>query len=364
MSYPEPSSNLTLDRFGETLKTRVNQQVDASHSDYRQRYHSAPQPFLAVDRSAYVQAQGLKRALMEEYRGVALTEATEGEDFATQQGTCYHIKTIASAPISTIPLRQAQDRLSTDLKVLHGIRERTERTLKQSGYNSIKDLIAHERFGEIARRFWELIQTRDTYEIIEWLGRRYPRSHQLALCASGLLTQEQLVFIDIETLGLYAAPVILIGMAQSVDSTVTIHQFLLRSVDEEPAALIALLSYVNDDGAFVTFNGRSFDVPYLEQRLAYYGLKGNLQRAHFDVLPLSRRAWRDTSTDFKLTTLERRLVGKRRADVPSALIPDFYDSYMQTQNIGPLIAIIDHNRQDLLALVHIFSKLCAGEQLR
>jgi len=364
MSYPEPDSNLKLDRFGDKLKTRVNQRVNAAYSDCRQRYQFAPQPFFAVDRSEYVQAQGLKRALIEEYRGVDLTEATRGEDFTTEQGTCYHIKTIESTRLSTISLQQAQDHLSTDLKVLHGVREKTEHALKQSGYHSIKDLTTHDRYGETALRFWELIEKRDTYKVIEWLGRRYPRSHQLALYASGLLTQEQLAFVDIETLGLYATPIILIGMARSVDSTITIHQFLLRSVDEEPAALMALLSHVNDDCAFITFNGRTFDVPYLEQRLAYYGLQGNLQRAHFDVLPLSRRAWREMSTDFKLTTLERRLIGKRKADVPSALIPDFYDSYIQTQNIGPLIAIIDHNRQDLLALVHIFSKLCAGEQLQ
>ncbi len=248
--------------------------------------------------------------------------------------------------------------------MLHGIRERTEHTLRQNGYRSIEDLVAHDRFKDGALRFLELIEKRDSYALLEWLATRYARSHRLALLVSGLHTQEQLTFVDIETLGLYAAPVILVGLAQPDGPCVTVHQYLVRSFHEEPAALTALLSHISDECALVTFNGRSFDMPYIEQRLAYYGLYGDLRRAHFDVLPLSRRAWRGVSADFKLTTLEQQLIGTRKADVPSTLIPDFYDSYSRSQNVGPLVAIVDHNRQDLLALAHVFSKLCEGERRR
>ncbi len=364
MSHLERSPTLKLHKFGDKLKARVNEGIDAAYDGRHQAYHFAPQPCFAVDRNKYVQAQGLKRALMDEYHEVELADAVRGEEFITEQGACYHIETTEKARLSTIPSQHARERLSADVKVLYGIRERTEHTLKQSGYHSVKDLVAHDRFGDGALRFLELIEKRDTYGLLEWLGRRYERSHQLVLYVSGLHTQEQLMFVDIETLGLYATPIILIGIAQSVGPTVTVHQYLLRSVHEEPAALAALLSHINDESAFITFNGRSFDLPYLEQRLTYYGLGGDLQRAHFDVLPLSRRVWRGVSADFKLTTLERHLIGTRKADVPSALIPDFYDSYMRTQNVGPLIAIVDHNRQDLLALVHVFSKLCEEEQRR
>ncbi|MGZ4948677.1 MAG: ribonuclease H-like domain-containing protein [Halobacteriota archaeon] len=364
MIHLEQSPALKLNKLGDKLKARVDQGADAAYDGRHQAYHFASQPCFAVDRSEYVQAQGLKRTLMEEYHEVDLADAIRGEEFITEQGACYHIETTEKAQLSTIPSHHAREKLAADLKVLHGVRERTEHTLKQSGYHSVNDLVAHDRFGDGAHRFVELIEKCDTYELLEWLGRRYSRSHQLALSVSGLHAKEQLIFVDIETLGLYATPIILIGMAQSVGPTVTVHQYLLRSVHEEPAALAALLSHINDESAFITFNGRSFDLPYLEQRLAYYGLRGDLQRAHFDMLPLSRRAWRGLSADFKLTTLERLLIGKRKDDVPSALIPDFYDSYMRTQNIGPLIAIVDHNRQDVLALVHVFSKLCEGEQRR
>ncbi|MDD1721570.1 MAG: hypothetical protein LUP95_06255, partial [Euryarchaeota archaeon] len=111
----------------------MNQGADATYDDHYQAYHATPQPFFAVDRSEYVQAQGLKRTLMEEYHEVDLTEAIGGEEFLTEQGTCYHIETIERACLNTISPQQARDNLSDDFKVLNGIREKTERTLKQRG---------------------------------------------------------------------------------------------------------------------------------------------------------------------------------------------------------------------------------------
>ncbi len=361
MEYFEQPPNYRFSTLGDRLRVRVNREADTIDRDYAHAYRTASQPFFVVDRSEYTQAQGLKRALLDTYQGVGLEEAIGGEELVNEHGTCYHIETIERAHLSTISAQQAEDRLLADLKILHGIREKTEHMLKESGYRSLTDLVAHDRFGDGARRFLELIEKRDTAGILEWLGRRYSKSHQLALYASGLHTQDQLTFVDIETLGLYATPVVLLGVARLVGHAVAVHQYVLRSMHEEPAALAALLSHIDDGCALVTFNGRAFDIPYLEQRLAYYGLQGDLQRPHFDVLPLSRRVWRGISPDFKLTTLERHLIGARKADVPSALIPHFYDTYAQTQNVGPLVGIIEHNRQDLLALVHIFSKLCEGE---
>ncbi|HID94242.1 MAG TPA: exonuclease, partial [bacterium (Candidatus Stahlbacteria)] len=43
---------------------------------------------------------------------------------------------------------------------------------------------------------------------------------------------------------------------------------------------------------------------------------------------------------------------------PAALVPDFYATYLRTKNVGPLIAIIEHNRDDLITLASVFSKLC------
>jgi hypothetical protein len=85
-----------------------------------------------------------------------------------------------------------------------------------------------------------------------------------------------------------------------------------------------------------------------------------LQRAHFDVLHFARRKWRYETPDCRLHTLQEFLLGAREADIPSALVPEFYETYLRTHNVGPLLAIVEHNRQDLIGLAHIFSKVCEG----
>jgi len=356
----EGHSNQKLSRVGARIKSRVDQASDAADAERVGSSQFIPALFYSTDHNDYAQALALKRALIEQNDGKTLEEVTSGTELVTERGTCYCVETEERASLHTIPPKRARENLLADFKLLYGVRETTERGLKDRGYRSIADLVEHDRFGAEALRFLKLVETADTGELIEWIGRRFSRSHRLALHASGFHTPGQLLFVDLETLGLFSSPIIIIGVAEAVDETLTVRQYVSRNVGEEPAALAALLSHVNSSTALVTFNGRTFDVPFLEQRLAYYRIHGNLQRTHFDMLPFARRRWRGLTPDFKLASLEKHVIGGRQSDIPSALVPEFYETYLRTRNAGPLLAIIDHNRQDLIALAHIFSKICEG----
>jgi uncharacterized protein YprB with RNaseH-like and TPR domain len=61
-----------------------------------------------------------------------------------------------------------------------------------------------------------------------------------------------------------------------------------------------------------------------------------------------------------LATLQEYFLGAREADIPSAFVPEFYETYLRTGNVGPLLAIVEHNREDLVTLARIFSKVCEG----
>jgi uncharacterized protein YprB with RNaseH-like and TPR domain len=236
--------------------------------------------------------------------------------------------------------------------------EVTEAALKRGGIGSIADLADHPRFGGQARSILKMVAEGDTAELLDWIGRWFQKSHPLALLSSGFHREEDFILIDIETLGMFQRPIILLGLARVHGNEIRVDQYLLRRIDEEPAALAGLLTHLSGSSAFVTFNGRTFDIPYIRERLAYYGIRANLERPHFDVLHFSRRAWRDCVPDCKLTTLERCFLGiEREDDVPSALVPEFYESYMRTGNPGPLVPIVEHNRRDLLTLASLFSKL-------
>jgi uncharacterized protein YprB with RNaseH-like and TPR domain len=317
-------------------------------------------PFAAswVDYREYHEAQRLKSELLRMYRGKALEDVLPGEEVRTAYGVCYRLVTGESGSLRLVDPAVAGRRILSDLKLLYGVGEVTEAVLKRQGIGSIADMADHPRFGMQARSIVKMVEEGDSAELLDWIGRWFQKSHPLALLSSGFHNEEDFILIDIETLGMFQRPIILLGLARVHGNNIRVEQYLLRRIDEEPAALAGLLTHLSGRSAFITFNGRTFDIPYIRERLAYYGIRANLERPHFDVLHFSRRAWRDRVPDCKLTTLERCFFGiQREDDVPSAMVPEFYESYMRTGNPGPLVPIVGHNRRDLLTLASLFSKL-------
>jgi uncharacterized protein YprB with RNaseH-like and TPR domain len=39
------------------------------------------------------------------------------------------------------------------------------------------------------------------------------------------------------------------------------------------------------------------------------------------------------------------------------MVPEFYEAYLRTGNCGPLVPIIQHNRQDVISLALLFFRL-------
>ncbi len=203
----------------------------------------------------------------------------------------------------------------------------------------------------------KIIETKDVSLIQNCLWKRLPKSDPLLHHLAGFCnSDEDFAIVDIETLGLSERPIILLGIANPRKDRICTKQFLLRDIQDEPSAIWALVSQIESHHS-LSFNGRSFDIPYIKQRLAYYGLNAPVKNPHFDLLHFTRRALRHKLADCKLDTVEKYIGIKRDINIPGALGPHFYDTYLKTKNVGPLVAIVEHNKQDLLSLGSLFSKL-------
>ena len=135
------------------------------------------------------------------------------------------------------------------------------------------------------------------------------------------------------------------------------NQFLLRYILDEPSAIWAFTMKIQKNCSLISYNGRSFDIPYVQQRLAYYGIHSPIDNPHFDLLHFTRRALKHKLRNCRLDTVEEYLEIGRGINIPGALVPDFYQTYLKTGNVGPLVAIVEHNRQDLVTLATLFSRL-------
>jgi uncharacterized protein YprB with RNaseH-like and TPR domain len=227
------------------------------------------------------------------------------------------------------------------------------------GYRTLPDLAEHPKFRSYAHEVLNCLHGGSSAEIMDLIGSRHAKSHPCVLGTAGLHEPEDYVFLDIETLGLFSRPIILFGVGTIENSRLVVHQYLLRDIDEEQSALTATLEHLSGDRtALVTFNGKSFDLPYVSDRLAYYGMGSPGKIPHFDVLHFSRRRWKDQLPSLRLAALETAILGISRADdIPGQMVPEFYETYLRTGNCGPLVPVVEHNKQDIVSLALLFFHL-------
>jgi uncharacterized protein YprB with RNaseH-like and TPR domain len=173
------------------------------------------------------------------------------------------------------------------------------------------------------------------------------------------------VVIDIETGGFAGHPVFLIGVMSLGRRPPTIVQWLARDYPEEPTLLHLLAATVAEpQSVWVTFNGRSFDEPFLRDRSVLHGVPLPTPSRHIDVLPAARRRWRTVVPDCRLETLEAHILGRTRVgDVPGRDIPELFHHFVRTRNARPLRPVLERNRLDLLATTALFQRLLAERQV-
>jgi uncharacterized protein YprB with RNaseH-like and TPR domain len=149
-----------------------------------------------------------------------------------------------------------------------------------------------------------------------------------------------------------------------MDGTPRLNLFLARDYPEEKAALAAFHEVARGK-RLITFNGKSFDWPYIEGRSITYRLQFERPVAHFDLLHHARKTWKYSLPNCKLQTLELYLCGRTRIDdVPGSQIPAAYHEFVATHaatgaGAHLMAPILHHNALDILTMAELVCK--AGE---
>jgi uncharacterized protein len=301
-----------------------------------------------------------REQLRRDYEGLPFEKVLPGDVVENDYGSCFRMAATQRGALRRGDTGKTRQDLLGSVSLVRGIRDKTRTRLMEQGFKTLADLEDHPRFCGDAKRIREMLETGSTEELTEVIGTRLSKSHPSVLALSGLHADSDFLFLDLETMGLFAGqPLVVAGLARlAPDNTIIVEQYVVRDFPDELALLCEVNRQVASHQVMVTYNGKSFDLPFLTGRSAYYGIKLKPPGVHFDLLHFSRRAWRDALDGCSLRSIEQAILGiSRETDLPGELVPEFYYEYLRTGNAGFLKPIVDHNRQDVISLVNVFSSL-------
>jgi len=170
------------------------------------------------------------------------------------------------------------------------------------------------------------------------------------------------VFLDIETTGFSNTPLFLIGLLYFDGNDIVIDQLFARDYSEEAYVLGYFSEFITNFRMLVTFNGKSFDVPFIRDRMTYHRKVLKRTPIHVDILHHSRRRWKGKTPDCRLQTLEDCICGRRRdEDIPSAMVPEIYREFVRSGRTQFLTNVFHHNALDLITLCELTLVLLTEE---
>jgi uncharacterized protein YprB with RNaseH-like and TPR domain len=176
-------------------------------------------------------------------------------------------------------------------------------------------------------------------------------------------SSNQLVFLDTETTSLSSGTgtfVFLTGLGFQTTEGFQVKQFFLDSPANEMAFLLAIEKEISNYRGVITFNGKSFDIPMLNNRFTLNSEPSPFSSLpHIDLLPLARRLWKYRLPRRNLGTLEFEIIGSERSqdEIPGWMVPEIYVDYLRTEDPTPLLGVFYHNAQDILSLSALYFHL-------
>jgi uncharacterized protein YprB with RNaseH-like and TPR domain len=256
-------------------------------------------------------------------------------------------------------VRRLSETLETPAREMRG-RERSPHAVGVEAYlpggewrDELGSVYVHERLRS------ELERPR-----ADWGRLEVPPEDEPTLVATRAIGLTRLLFLDLETGGFSSSPVFLAGTMHWNGTDFVLRQYFARHYGEERALLRALAAEAARFEALVTFNGKSYDVPFLRDRARVHAVALRLPSAHLDLLHPSRRRWRKRLSDCRLQTLELFVCRRRRSgDVPSDEVPGLYHDFVRRGDPYRLIPVFHHNLLDVITMHEILRALCRPRAL-
>ncbi|OAX61607.1 hypothetical protein A6R79_09155, partial [Xanthomonas translucens pv. translucens] len=180
-----------------------------------------------------------------------------------------------------------------------------------------------------------------------------------------------LLFFDTETTGLAGGTGTRAFMIGAADWSLhpvegpglRIRQLMMATMGAEKAMLEAFRAWLAPTTVLSSYNGRCYDAPLLKTRYRLARCADPLSALdHVDLLHPTRRRYRGTWENCKLSTIERQLLRiVREDDLPGSEAPAAWLSYLRGGSARNLRRVAAHNHQDVVTLALLLQRLVDAE---
>ena len=300
-------------------------------------------------------------SLIKQYKGKRIEDVFPNHRIRNNKlGSCMEIYWDIANYSCNLDLKLTRKKLLTNLKTIYYIGEKIERKLLKKGVLSLFDLKYHLKYCHSVNNILESIRNKDYRVLCE-------HKDIFDLDVLFCFEKEELLFLDIETLGLYADPIILVGLGFFKMEYFMMRIIFARNLDEEMALLEHLrINIFPHFKCFISYNGKSFDIPYIANRFLYFFDENpmifndeityqhiNTKFHHVDLYHNCRRKFKGEFANYTLTQVEKELLGfKRKNKLTGNLVGECYKLYQQDPRryAGVVKEVIEHNFWDVYSL--------------
>lgn len=164
---------------------------------------------------------------------------------------------------------------------------------------------------------------------------------------------------DIETTGLSPKyyKVILIGILYNLNNKTIIKQYFAESEEEEKDLLLKFINDIKTFDHHITFNGVSFDIPFLNSRFNSNDIDFSIDKCDdIDILRIVKPFKEKLSlSDCKLKTIEKYMGIKREDTISGKESVELYKNFVISKDISLKEKILLHNYEDIYYLGKIYN---------
>ena len=168
--------------------------------------------------------------------------------------------------------------------------------------------------------------------------------------------KQQPLFFDIETTGL-SADISAITLTGCCDMDRNITQWFNEDGFSQKQILSDFLAFIKSYDTLITFNGTTFDLPFLTSKIKEFKLNASFDRyEHLDlyqILKPYKNLW--GLKNFRQKNLEEYLGFHRTDKLSGKKLIKTYQNYLEKGDTKDKEAVLLHNREDLLGLRNIYS---------